>query len=296
MATAFDNWQEGSAQPTLPRRSAPGRWLPLGLLAGILGLIFLTPGSLEYKLDVLGFGVCHQIVSHSFTIGGHPLPVCARCTGIYLGAMVGLGLLTLLRPRAAGLPSPLMITVLVIMFLTMAADGVNSTFQSLPGGSGLWETTNVLRIFTGTLAGTAVAFFLYPLFNSAFWRPDLVRDEPAVDRPFELFGYGVALAVLVGLTLANDGDTGGIVVYWVIALTSVTGMLLLLTLANTMLVTLVTRRAGMIGSWQAALTPLLIALGLAILELLLLAYLRGELVLLIGSALPPGMPAAPGVR
>lgn len=296
MAIVSDRLPGGSPVSAIPRRPAPVGWLPVGLLAGILALIVVTPGSLQTKLDVLGFGVCHQIVSHSFTIGGHPLPVCARCTGIYLGALVGLGLLTLLRPRATGLPSPLMLTVLGVMFLSMAADGVNSTFQSLPGGSGLWETTNVLRIFTGTLAGVAVAFLLYPLFNMAFWRRELVQDEPSIDRPFELFGYGAALAVLVGLTLANDGDTGGTVVYWVIALASVSGMLLLLTMANTMIVTLVTRREGLIGSWQAALTPLLIALILAILELLLLAYFRGQLVLLIGVPLPPGMPAVPGVR
>ncbi len=279
-----------------------GRRLPIqpvqaGLLAFIVGLAIFGPGTLQYKMDVLGFGVCHQLLSHSFIIGGHALPVCARCTGIYLGAVVGMGLLLWLRPRAQGLPSSAMMSVLVLMFLTMAADGLNSTFQALPGGQGLWDTTNTLRLITGTLAGTAISFFLYPMFNSAFWRSDLLSDEPSLDRPFELFGYGAALAVLVGLTLSADGDAGADAVYWIISLASMTGLLLLLTLANTMIVTLVTRREGQIASWQAAVTPLLIAFTLALVELLLLSAGRGELSLIVGIGnLPPGMPTIPGVR
>ncbi len=287
--------EQTTGVPRARRGLPPAQAVPVGLLALILALAIFGPGSLQYKLDVLGFGVCHQLVSHSFVIGGHPLPVCARCTGIYLGAVTAAGLLLVLRPRAQGLPSPLMISLLVLLFLTMAADGFNSTFQSLPGGQGLWETTNTLRIVTGTLAGVSIMFFLYPMFNSAFWRRELLSDEAVIDRPFELFGYGVAAAVLVALAVSSDGDAGAGVVYWVVSLASIGGMLLLLTLANTMIVMLVTHREGRIASWQAALTPLTIALALAILELILLATLRGDLSLLIGN-LPPGMPTAPGVR
>jgi len=37
---------------------------------------------------VYGFGsvICHQIPARSFHLWAAPLPVCARCTGIYLGA------------------------------------------------------------------------------------------------------------------------------------------------------------------------------------------------------------------
>ena len=38
--------------------------------------------------------LCHQIATRSFLIGGEPLSVCARCTGIYAGFLVcSLGLL-----------------------------------------------------------------------------------------------------------------------------------------------------------------------------------------------------------
>jgi uncharacterized membrane protein len=43
--------------------------------------------------------VCHQRPERSFAIAGHALPVCARCTGLYVSAVIG-GLLALvLAPR-----------------------------------------------------------------------------------------------------------------------------------------------------------------------------------------------------
>ena len=187
------------------------------------------------------------------------------------------------------------------MFLTMAADGLNSTAQSLPGGHGLWETTNLLRVVTGALAGISIVFFLYPLFNSAFWRQGSdgaqALAEPVLEHPFELFGYGAAVAVAVGLALSADGDPTLGWAYWPLALIGIGGLLLLLTLSNTLIVTIVTRREGQISTRLAALTPLALALGLAVAELLLLAELRGALAgLLPASAFPAGMPLLPGVR
>ena len=48
---------------------------------------------------VAGGVVCHQRPERSFHAHGHPLPVCARCTGLYVSALAG-GLLALaLAPR-----------------------------------------------------------------------------------------------------------------------------------------------------------------------------------------------------
>src|SRR6478609_4249234 len=86
---------EGSpAPPSLRGKGVGGLgpWplAPLGIVAAILLAAWLVPGTLKYKLDFLGFGVCHQIASHTLFLGGHQLPLCARCSGIYLGALTTL--------------------------------------------------------------------------------------------------------------------------------------------------------------------------------------------------------------
>src|SRR6476660_560765 len=62
-------------------------YLQIGIVAAISLFAFLLPGDLRYKINALGFGVCHQIAGHSFFIDDHQLPLCARCSGIYLGAL-----------------------------------------------------------------------------------------------------------------------------------------------------------------------------------------------------------------
>ena len=58
--------------------------------------ILLTPmlptgaGWLAALPYLVGSLVCHQIPERSFHLAGAQLPVCARCTGLYLGGALGL--------------------------------------------------------------------------------------------------------------------------------------------------------------------------------------------------------------
>ena len=49
----------------------------------------------------VGSVICHQRPERSFLMAGHPLPVCARCTGIYAAAPLAC-LLALLAPAGRG--------------------------------------------------------------------------------------------------------------------------------------------------------------------------------------------------
>ena len=288
----------GGSVGALPARGLGGV-PPLAAGIGLLlvGAAVLLPGSLQFKLDVLGFGVCHQLLSHSLIIGGHPLPVCARCTGIYLGAFVTWILLSVLRPRATGLPAPRMLALLGLGFLAMVADGINSTFESFPGGHGLWVTTNLLRITTGGLAGIALVFVLYPVANSALRPRAEQRAEPVLEAPYELFGYLVLLGVLIALGLSSDGDVTTGWVYWLLAGASMISLIGLLTATNLLFTATLTRREGRLTG-RAALSPIAIALVVALVELLLLTEARTALTPLIAAAgpLPPDLPLAPGIR
>ena len=72
------------------------RWPATSLKAGLalaVGLVLLgwllnTPPGLLGKADAIGYAVCHRIDLRSFHLGERALPLCARCSGMYLGAML----------------------------------------------------------------------------------------------------------------------------------------------------------------------------------------------------------------
>jgi uncharacterized membrane protein len=66
-------------------RPSPKLLLAAGLLFWVV-LLFAAPG----VLFLLGHFICHQRPERSFFIGGQQLPVCARCTGLYLGAALAI--------------------------------------------------------------------------------------------------------------------------------------------------------------------------------------------------------------
>ena len=72
---------------------ASDRWLLVGGLIVVSALFFLTPGGLLDKADHIGYAVCHQIPIRSYFFGTYKLPLCARCSGQYLGALGGMLLL-----------------------------------------------------------------------------------------------------------------------------------------------------------------------------------------------------------
>lgn len=59
--------------------------------------------SFVYGFAVLAYGVghlvCHQLPERSFHVWGAALPVCARCSGIYVGAAVASAVVALTRTR-----------------------------------------------------------------------------------------------------------------------------------------------------------------------------------------------------
>lgn len=101
--------QEPHVDTPAPPATRRAPWLDWLLLAGGLAVIALiwviTPGGLLDKADHVGYGICHQIPIRSPFFGGRQLPLSARCSGQFLGALAGLLLLiTLGRGKAAKLP------------------------------------------------------------------------------------------------------------------------------------------------------------------------------------------------
>jgi uncharacterized membrane protein len=241
-----------------------GRWSWLLLVVSLLVIgtfLLVPPWTVLGKTRLVGYAICHQIPERSFHIDGHQLPLCARCTGIYLGALAGFTLMMVWgRRRAAGLP-PVAITLVFILFIAaLGLDGINSYLSFFPDMPYLYEPKNWLRLTTGTLEGLALSAFVFPILNYTLWR-DAV-DIPSV-RNFKELGLMVAAGgvaiVLVLLELP--------VLLYPLAILSTLGVLLMLGSINTMIVLALARREGSAQTWQQAVLPATMGLAFAFLQI-----------------------------
>ena len=81
----------------------------------------------------VGSAVCHQDPAHSFLVYGRQIPLCARCIGMYLGALLSL-VFHFQRGKLGSLPPRKMVIPLGLLFLAFAVDGLNSWAASLGTG------------------------------------------------------------------------------------------------------------------------------------------------------------------
>lgn len=246
------------------------RWGAVALSVFIIAAyVGLTPGGLLDKADLVGYAVCHRIPSHSFFLDGRQLPLCVRCTGTFLGALIGLvGQAVILRRRRESEFPPLPILVLLIGFiLMMGVDGFNSYLSMIPGAPYLYEPRHWLRLITGTLNGLALSGILLPLVHFSLWRDPL--PQRAIRGWRDL---GVLLLIEaggVGLVLSRQPW-----LLYPLALASAAGVLAMLGLINTVLVVMVTGRENRYGGWREAATPCLAGIALAFLQIGLIDLVR----------------------
>jgi uncharacterized membrane protein len=247
-----------------PQAIVRGRlgWVIVVVAALIIATFLLSPPwTVLGKTKLVGYAICHQIPERSFHPGGHQLPLCARCTGIYMGALTGFTLMTIWgRRRMAALP-PVPITLVLVGFIgIMGVDGLNSYLTFFPNMPHLYEPHNWLRSTTGSLHGLALSIIVYPVFNYSLWHGTV--DEPSVQSFKELglmVGVTGIIVVLVALELP--------ILLYPLAILSTLGVLAMLGALNTMIVLALTRREGSAHTWQQAILPLTLGLALAFLEI-----------------------------
>ena len=103
----------------------------------------------------IGAVICHQRPDRSFFIDGHQLPVCARCTGLYLSGLIGLigwwGLKLARGWRRSGIDSRSAVRLLVLA-------SIPTVISVSTAAVGLWDGSNVTRaVFAIPLGATAGA-------------------------------------------------------------------------------------------------------------------------------------------
>ena len=106
----------------------------------------------------IGGVICHQLPERSFFLDGHQLPVCARCTGLYLGGTAGLIGWWATKLLRGWRPQPMASRLAIELLAIVAAPTAVSYFT---GVLGVWDGSNVTRAVLaaplGVAAGAVVA-------------------------------------------------------------------------------------------------------------------------------------------
>jgi uncharacterized membrane protein len=243
------------------------------LIAGVSMLLvawwMYTPNGLLGKADAIGFAVCHRIDSRSFHLGDRQIPVCARCTGQYLGAMLGLIYLSILHPRRSGRPSWTVVGILIAFVIAYAVDGFNSYIHLMPGLSRfyLYEPNNTFRLVTGTGLGLVISVMLFPAFNDTLLKK---RDPLPVIDGFGEFIVLIVLALGVDLLVLTNNP----IILYPMALVSAGGVLVLLTLVYSMVIVMLFKLENKYENVSKMITPLIAGFMIAFIQIFILDYLR----------------------
>ena len=114
------------------------------------------------------------------------MPFCARCTGIYIGVFFAFFFFLLKKRLQAGETFSIPQAVLTALaILPVGVDGVGSYL-------GLWESSQLMRILTGSLVGAIVPGFLLMAGNF----------DPKRENTGLIYKSTAELLLLMGVSLA----------------------------------------------------------------------------------------------
>lgn len=251
------------------------RWLvPAAAAFAFAAWMYISPEGALGKLDAIGYSVCHRIDARSFQIDDRQLPLCARCTGEFYAAGIALIFQVFISGRRSKLPSRGIIAVLVLFFLAFGIDGSNSYLYLLKQTSqgvldkipNLYIPNNILRLFTGSGMGIALAAVLYPVVNQTLWRE--IEDRPALE--WKSFGILVGLIVMLNLLVLTDNP----IILYPIAYISALGTLSLLVIVFAILWIMIMRQDNTFEHPRQLWLPLLSGFTVAMLMVLGIDLLR----------------------
>ncbi len=94
--------------------------------------------------SVYGCGdrLCHQKADRSFFINDNQMPFCSRCTAIFLGLAIGLGLMVFIKIKL----DEKFAFLLIVSLIPIGIDGIGQLL-------GFWESVNLIRFATGVFVG-----------------------------------------------------------------------------------------------------------------------------------------------
>ena len=258
----------GESHNPLPWSRKPVQSAILAALAIVLiGWLFSTPAGLLGKADAVGYAVCHRIDLRSFHLGDRAISFCARCTGMYLGALLGLAYLQWGASKRGGRYPRSVHFVMGLLSLVWVGDSLNSFSNLIPGFPSLYTTTNTIRIFAGTGFGLVMAVYIFPAFNQTVWHE--WEDVPPIRRPRDLIPL-LGLGLLVASVVLSENP----LFLYPASLLSAAGVVLILTMVYSMAVLLILKIENFAMSFRGLAIPLLLGLTLAMLQVSAADFIR----------------------
>jgi uncharacterized membrane protein len=226
-----------------------------------------TPPGILGKLDAIGYAVCHRIGERSFHIGPIQLPLCARCSGMYLGAMTGLLFQAIVSRRNGKIPPWSVLVPLIVFVLAFGLDGANSYLYlikqvypgSLPQIPNLYVPNNTLRLLTGSGMGLGIAAVLLPAFNQTIWSSE---DERAALPNLKSFGLLVGIQLVLDLLVLTQSP----IVLYPLAIISVLGVLVLLSMVYCMVWVMIMGEENRFARLSQLWLPLLAGFTIAMIQ------------------------------
>lgn len=141
--------------------------LALLMVGGAVAVALAGDGAVSEAGRLLYRLTCHGLEHRSLHIEGSPMPICARCTGIWGGMVAG----SLLFLAGGGRRPHISPALALIAVLPLVIDGVTQA-------TGLRESTNALRLATGAPAG--VVWILWALQSAGRRAPAPEQESTEV--------------------------------------------------------------------------------------------------------------------
>lgn len=262
--------------PQIPKPQSTNNRLVVILLI-VVGLLFgawlvLTPAGFWGKLNALGYSVCHQISARSFVLHNLQSPLCARCAGMYLGALVTV-IAHLFWGRQGKFP-PVWISILLgLGFLAFAFDGLNSALNFLPFFPSLYQTTNLTRLITGLAVGLGIGSVLIPVFNQTVWAD--WTNHTAYTKGYR-FPLLVVLLSLVGVAVYSQKP----IFFYPFNVLMGLSILIILWLIHTTLASFILRQSNQAKNWHDLVAPGLLGFVMVLVQI---GIISGARFLLTGT-------------
>jgi uncharacterized membrane protein len=251
----------------LHRRAITWQWVVFGTALLVTAVwLFLTPRGVLGKADAVGYAVCHRISLRSFQLGDRQLPLCARCSGMFLGAVLGL-VYQAAQGRKGKMPPLPVLLLFGMLALAWALDGSNSFLMLIPGISSVYETQNWTRLVTGTGMGLGVSAVLLPSFYQTMFKG--WENRSALGNWKQVLGLLGLAALMNGLILLETP-----IILYPLALLSSAGVVILLVMVYSMVLALLFRVDNTFDNIRQLFLPLVGGYIIAMIQIGLIDLVR----------------------